>query len=84
MKISKHFQGWPRLHWLVTENLAKPSREWTLPSLVADESTAYIEYSTDREGAVKGVSTSRQAMLAHARALAAALDYREGEEIWVI
>ncbi|VDK84259.1 unnamed protein product, partial [Cylicostephanus goldi] len=58
---------------------AKPSRDWAAPPRVADESIAYIEYSCDREGAVKGVCISRQAMLAHCRAITAAMDYKQGE-----
>lgn len=72
-------KGWPRLYWITTENLSKPSRDWQPPSRVADESVAYIEYSTDREGAVKGVCVSREAMLAHARSLATAMDYNMGD-----
>nr|CAD2186582.1 unnamed protein product [Meloidogyne enterolobii] len=75
------FKCWPRLHWVVTEHLPKPAREWTLPSLIADESIAYIEYSTDREGSVRGVQVSRQSMLAHARSLCLALNYKEGQTL---
>ncbi|CAJ0578385.1 unnamed protein product, partial [Mesorhabditis spiculigera] len=73
------FKGWPRLYWQTTENLPKPPRDWTAPPRVADESVAYIEYSQCREGAVKGVCISRQAMLAHCRAIALQMDYKEGE-----
>uniref|UniRef100_A0A0N4YVX4 Disco-interacting protein 2 (inferred by orthology to a D. melanogaster protein) n=1 Tax=Nippostrongylus brasiliensis TaxID=27835 RepID=A0A0N4YVX4_NIPBR len=55
-------KAWPRLYWMITEHLGKPSRDWTAPPRVADESIAYIEYSCDRDGAVKGVCISRQAM----------------------
>uniref|UniRef100_A0A915MQ83 AMP-dependent synthetase/ligase domain-containing protein n=1 Tax=Meloidogyne javanica TaxID=6303 RepID=A0A915MQ83_MELJA len=75
------FKCWPRLHWVVSEHLPKPAREWTLPSLIADESIAYIEYSTDREGSVRGVQVSRQSMLAHARSLCLALNYKEGQTL---
>uniref|UniRef100_A0A1I8B4H9 AMP-dependent synthetase/ligase domain-containing protein n=1 Tax=Meloidogyne hapla TaxID=6305 RepID=A0A1I8B4H9_MELHA len=75
------FKCWPRLHWLVTEHLPRPAREWTLPSLIADESIAYIEYSTDRESSVRGVQVSRQSMLAHARSLCLALNYKEGQTL---
>lgn len=47
----------------------------------ADESIAYIEYSTDREGSVRGVQISRQSMLAHARSLCLALNYKEGQTL---
>ncbi|CAJ0962733.1 unnamed protein product, partial [Mesorhabditis belari] len=73
------FKGWPRLYWQTTENLGKPSRDWTAPPRVTDESVAYIEYSQDREGAVKGVCVSRQAMLAHCRAITLQMDYKEGD-----
>ncbi|KAL3076785.1 hypothetical protein niasHS_011522 [Heterodera schachtii] len=73
------FKGWPRLHWVVTEHLGKPSRDWTLPSLVADDHPAYIEYTFDREGSIKGVEWSRQAMLAHSRAIGLAAGFKEYE-----
>ncbi|KAL3108583.1 hypothetical protein niasHT_015505 [Heterodera trifolii] len=73
------FKGWPRLHWVVTEHLGKPSRDWTLPSLVADDHPAYIEYTFDREGSIKGVEWSRQAMLAHSRAIGLAAGFKEDE-----
>ncbi|VDL81787.1 unnamed protein product, partial [Nippostrongylus brasiliensis] len=72
-------KAWPRLYWMITEHLGKPSRDWTAPPRVADESIAYIEYSCDRDGAVKGVCISRQAMLAHCRAITAAMEYKQGE-----
>ncbi|KAK5969308.1 Disco-interacting protein 2 C [Trichostrongylus colubriformis] len=72
-------KSWPRLYWVITEHLGKPSRDWTAPPRVADESIAYIEYSCDREGAVKGVCITRQAMLAHCRAITSAMEYKQGE-----
>ncbi|XGW19987.1 hypothetical protein V3C99_003647 [Haemonchus contortus] len=72
-------KSWPRLYWVITEHLGKPSRDWTAPPRVADESIAYIEYSCDREGAVKGVCITRQAMLAHCRAITTAMEYKQGE-----
>ncbi|ETN86525.1 hypothetical protein NECAME_05929 [Necator americanus] len=72
-------KSWPRLYWVITEHLAKPSKDWTAPPRVADESIAYIEYSCDREGAVKGVCVSRQSMLAHCRAITAAMEYKQGD-----
>ncbi|PIO54756.1 hypothetical protein TELCIR_23873, partial [Teladorsagia circumcincta] len=60
----------------------KPSRDWTAPPRVADESIAYIEYSCDREGAVKGVCITRQAMLAHCRAITTAMEYKQGDFCW--
>uniref|UniRef100_A0A914GXB6 AMP-dependent synthetase/ligase domain-containing protein n=1 Tax=Globodera rostochiensis TaxID=31243 RepID=A0A914GXB6_GLORO len=73
------FKGWPRLHWVVTEHLGKPSKDWTLPSLVADDHSAYIEYTFDREGSIKGVEWSRQAMLSHSRTIGAAAGFKEDE-----
>ncbi|EPB73586.1 hypothetical protein ANCCEY_07322 [Ancylostoma ceylanicum] len=70
-------KSWPRLYWVITEHLAKPSRDWTAPPRVADESIAYIEYSCDREGAVKGVCISRQSMLAHCRSITTAMEYKQ-------
>ncbi|EYC28820.1 hypothetical protein Y032_0007g3447 [Ancylostoma ceylanicum] len=72
-------KSWPRLYWVITEHLAKPSRDWTAPPRVADESIAYIEYSCDREGAVKGVCISRQSMLAHCRSITTAMEYKQGD-----
>ncbi|KJH53237.1 AMP-binding enzyme [Dictyocaulus viviparus] len=72
-------KSWPRLYWVITEHLGKPSREWTAPLRVADESIAYIEYSCDRDGAVKGVCISREAMLAHCRSITTAMEYKQGE-----
>ncbi|CAD6200008.1 unnamed protein product [Caenorhabditis auriculariae] len=73
------FRGWPKLYWVITEHLTKPSRDWTAPPRVADETVAYIEYATDRDGAVKGVCVSRQSVLAHCRALSSSMEYKEGE-----
>uniref|UniRef100_A0A158P740 AMP-binding domain-containing protein n=1 Tax=Angiostrongylus cantonensis TaxID=6313 RepID=A0A158P740_ANGCA len=72
-------KSWPRLYWVITEHLGKPSRDWTAPPRVADESIAYIEYSCDRDGAVKGVCVSRQSMLTHCRAITTAMEYKHGE-----
>uniref|UniRef100_F1KPQ1 Disco-interacting protein 2 C n=1 Tax=Ascaris suum TaxID=6253 RepID=F1KPQ1_ASCSU len=73
------FKGWPRLVWLITEHLSKPSKDWTVPPRLTDESVAYVEYTTDREGSVKGVCVTRQAMLSHCRAIAMAMGYTEFE-----
>lgn len=58
--------------------MSKPSKDWTLPSLLVTDELAYIEYSTDREGSIKGVSISRQAMFNHCRALSSIMKYKEG------
>uniref|UniRef100_A0A914XY41 AMP-dependent synthetase/ligase domain-containing protein n=1 Tax=Panagrolaimus superbus TaxID=310955 RepID=A0A914XY41_9BILA len=73
------FKGWPRLQWVVTEHLSKPSKDWKPPSAVANGENAYIEYVTDREGSVKGVCVTREAMLSHCRAIVAAMGYKENE-----
>lgn len=72
------FKGWPRLRWVVTENLNRPSRDFSLPTHSTAKDTAYVEYSTDVEGTVKGVCVSREAMIAHSKALAAMMQYKEG------
>lgn len=73
------FRGWPRLHWLLSDQLPKPPRDFALPSLPTDAETAYVECTTDRDGTVKGVCVSRSAMFAHCRAITAAMGYREGD-----
>ncbi|KHN79066.1 Disco-interacting protein 2 -like protein C [Toxocara canis] len=73
------FKGWPRLVWLITEHLSKPSKDWAAPPRLTDESVAYVEYTTDREGSVKGVCMTRQAMLAHCRSITMAMGYTEFE-----
>ncbi|PAV86258.1 hypothetical protein WR25_16789 [Diploscapter pachys] len=75
------FKGWPRLYWLITEHLPKPSRDWTAAARAADDTVAYIEYSTDRDGAVKGVCVSRQTVVAHCKALVNALEYKQNETL---
>lgn len=62
----------------MTENLSNPSKDWTLPSLLVNDEYAYIEYATDREGSIKGVCLSRQAMFNHCRALVSVMGYKEG------
>lgn len=64
---------------MVTEHLQKPSREFTLPSFSSPDDVAYVEYSSDREGSMKGVCVSRQSMMSHSRALAAVMNYSEGD-----
>lgn len=71
--------GWPRLTWVVTEHLSKPAKDWKPPARLTDDSTCYVEYTTDQEGSVKGVTVSRSAQLAHARALTAACRYAPGQ-----
>lgn len=73
------FKGWPKLVWLITEHLSKPPKDWSTPPRLTDESVAYIEYTTDKEGSVKGVCVTRQAMLAHCRSITTAMGYSELE-----
>lgn len=73
------FKGWPKINWLITDNLTKPPKEWQPPLRISEESPAYIEYTSDKDGSVKGVSISRNAMISHCRALTGACNYTEGE-----
>ncbi len=41
------FQGWPKLHWFITEHLPKPPKDWMPPPRLTDETPAYVEV---REG----------------------------------
>ncbi|XP_076385961.1 disco-interacting protein 2 isoform X3 [Megachile rotundata] len=73
------FKGWPKLHWFVTEHLGKTPKDWLPPPRLTDDTPAYIEYTTDKDGSVMGVTVTRSAMLAHCRALTQACGYTEGE-----
>jgi acyl-CoA synthetase (AMP-forming)/AMP-acid ligase II len=73
------FKGWPRLHWFITEHLARPPKEWLPPQRLTDDTPAYVEYTTQQDGSVLGVSVTRTAMLAMARTLTLACGYTEGE-----
>uniref|UniRef100_A0A0N5ARI6 Disco-interacting protein 2-like protein C n=1 Tax=Syphacia muris TaxID=451379 RepID=A0A0N5ARI6_9BILA len=75
------FKGWPRLTWIITEHLSKPPKDWSLSPRLADGSLAYIEYTTDKEGSVKGVCYTRQAVLSHCRSIITAMGYKEGETV---
>uniref|UniRef100_A0A182Q5X3 DMAP1-binding domain-containing protein n=1 Tax=Anopheles farauti TaxID=69004 RepID=A0A182Q5X3_9DIPT len=75
-------KGWPRLHWFVTEHLPKVPKDFnTSNNRISEDSNAYIEYTTDKEGSVMGVTVTRQAMINHCRALTMACHYTEGETI---
>ena len=39
----------------------------------------YLQYTTDRDGSVMGVTVTRKAMLYHCRTLTVACNYSEGE-----
>ncbi|XP_025836828.1 disco-interacting protein 2 [Agrilus planipennis] len=73
------FKGWPRLQWFVTEHLARTPKDWLPPPRLTDETPAYIEYTTDRDGSVMGVTITRAAVLTHCRTLTMACNYTEGE-----
>ncbi|XP_035213720.1 disco-interacting protein 2 homolog A-like isoform X1 [Stegodyphus dumicola] len=73
------FRGWPKLNWVVTEHLSKPPKDWMPPSRLTEETPAYIEYTVDKEGAMKGVAITRIAIANHCRLLTAACNYTEGE-----
>ncbi|XP_014486110.1 PREDICTED: disco-interacting protein 2 homolog A isoform X2 [Dinoponera quadriceps] len=73
------FKGWPKLHWFVTEHLGKTPKDWLPPPRLTDDTPAYIEYTTDKDGSVMGVTITRSAMMAHCRALTQACGYTEGE-----
>ncbi|XP_026666928.1 disco-interacting protein 2 homolog A isoform X4 [Ceratina calcarata] len=73
------FKGWPKLHWFVTEHLGKTPKDWMPPPRLTDDTPAYIEYTTDKDGSVMGVTVTRSAMLSHCRALTQACGYTEGE-----
>ncbi|XP_069689730.1 disco-interacting protein 2 isoform X14 [Periplaneta americana] len=75
------FKGWPKLQWFVTEHLAKTPKDWLPPPRLTDDTPAYIEYTTDRDGSVMGVTVTRAAMLAHCRTLTMACNYTEGENM---
>ncbi|XP_030386379.1 disco-interacting protein 2 isoform X2 [Scaptodrosophila lebanonensis] len=75
-------KGWPRLQWFVTEHLPKPPKDFNVGNLrIEDSAAAYIEYTTDKEGSVMGVTVTRAAMINHCRALTMACHYTEGETI---
>ncbi|XP_050514541.1 disco-interacting protein 2 [Diabrotica virgifera virgifera] len=75
------FKGWPKLTWFVTEHLAKTPKDWSPTPRLTDETPAYIEYSTDRDGSVMGVTITRTAMVQHCRMLTMSCNYTEGENM---
>ncbi|BES98662.1 Disco-interacting protein [Nesidiocoris tenuis] len=75
------FKGWPKLQWFVTEHLAKTPKDWTPTPRLTDDNPAYIEYSTDRDGSVMGVTVTRAAMLSNCRMLTMSCNYTEGENM---
>ncbi|KAL1228039.1 Disco-interacting protein [Trichinella pseudospiralis] len=73
------FKAWPKLTWLITDHLSKAPKDWFPTLMCDDDRIAYIEYTTDKEGSVKGVSVSFASLTAHSKALTAACQYKEGE-----
>ncbi|GIY21701.1 disco-interacting protein 2 homolog C [Caerostris extrusa] len=71
-----------KLNWVVTEHLSKPPKDWTPPSRLTEETPAYIEYTVDKDGAMKGVAVTRVAMANHCRTLTAACNYTEERIEW--
>lgn len=75
-------KGWPRLQWFVTEHLPKPPKDFNVNNVrVNEDGNAYIEYTSDKEGSVMGVTVKRDAMMNHCRALTMACHYTEGETV---
>lgn len=75
-------KGWPRLQWFVTEHLPKPPKDFNTNNIrINEEGNAYIEYTSDKDGSVMGVTVTRQAMMNHCRALTMACHYTEGETV---
>lgn len=64
---------------MVTEHLPRAPKDWLPPPRLSDDTPAYIEYTTDKDGSVMGVTVTRASMLAHCRALTMACSYTEGE-----
>ncbi|KAK9881592.1 hypothetical protein WA026_016462 [Henosepilachna vigintioctopunctata] len=75
------FKGWPKLNWFITEHLTKTPKDFTPEPRLSDETPAYIEYSTDKDGSVMGVTITRAAMLQHCRMLTMSCNYTEGENM---
>lgn len=76
------FKGWPKMSWVVIENLTKsPPKDWSPPNRIPNESIAYIEYSSLKDGSVTGVSVTREQMLAHCQTLNVTCQYTEGEYV---
>ena len=73
------FKGWPRLYWFLAEHLPKPPKDWMPPPRLTDDTPAYLEYTTQQDGSVLGVTVTRAAMLSHARTLTLACNYTEGK-----
>ncbi len=74
------FKGWPKLPWLLIENLNKSyPKDWSPPNRIPSDTIAYIEYSSLKDGSVTGVSVTREQMLSHCQTLNIACQYNESE-----
>ncbi|XP_063679406.1 disco-interacting protein 2 homolog C-like isoform X7 [Bolinopsis microptera] len=74
-------KGWPKLVWYQTDSCPKPPKEWIPPSRQSPHSTAYIEYTTARNGEVMGVTLSRAALVTNTKAVSQACGYDRGKII---
>ncbi|VDM91385.1 unnamed protein product [Litomosoides sigmodontis] len=77
--IRKYEVDWELKLTVVDSLISKPPKDWSLPPRVTDDSVAYIEYTTDKEGSVKGVCVTRQALISHCRSLTIAMNYSESD-----
>ncbi|KPJ00578.1 Disco-interacting protein 2 [Papilio xuthus] len=75
------FRGWPSLHWVSTEKLPRPPRDWIPPPRPAEDSPAHIEHTSAADGSAMGVIVTRASMLSHSRMLSVACNYTEGEHM---
>ncbi len=76
------FKGWPKIPWLVIEQLTKsPPKDWSPPNRIPPENPAYIEYSSLKDGSVTGVIVTRNQMLCHCQTLNVSCQYAEGEYV---
>jgi acyl-CoA synthetase (AMP-forming)/AMP-acid ligase II len=75
------FKGWPKLNWIVIENITKSvPKDWQPQSTrLPSETIAYIEYSILRDGSVTGVCVTRDQMLVHSQTLHMVCQYSEGQ-----
>lgn len=73
------FKGWPHITWLVPDSWSKPPKDWSPPPRLSEDASAFIEYTLDKDGSMKGVCVTRNAMISHCRSLTSACGYSEGD-----
>ena len=73
------FKGWPHITWLIPDSWSKPPKDWSPPPRISEDASAFIEYTLDKDGSMKGVCVTRNAMISHCRSLTAACGYSEGD-----